>query len=377
MSERQNDSASSLNRGDSTQPPSFSAVADEFMQRFRDGEQPTMADYVEEYPQLADQIREVFPMLRLMEQVSENPAPTTMDADAVTRIEPRQHIGQYCVVREIGCGGMGVVYEAEHLTLSRRVALKMLPTSAAAGKNKERFFREARAAARLHHTNIVPVFDFGEDNGSAYYAMQYIEGWGLDKVVQRNREQSEDGRSSSSTAFWAQFGSAHPKDDSSGAQLGKLNRWTYIARLGMQAAEALHYAHSQGVVHRDIKPSNLLLDDAHHVWITDFGLAKLADERDLTATGELVGTLRYLAPESLRGASGKSADVYGLGLVLYELIVLRRPFDDSDRLTLVQRITEKGPTPIGRLRKDVPRDLQMIVQKARAPRSRDPLSSRG
>jgi serine/threonine protein kinase len=266
---------------------------------------------------------------------------------------------------------MGIVYEAEHTTLERRVALKVLPHRETSDTLKERFYREARAAARLHHTNIVPVFDFGEEQGVPYYAMQCIEGRGLDQLVEWVREKGGDLSSDSIAGFWAKF---QMKSNSDGSGCGSLRRWQYIANLGIQAASAVQYAHEQGVIHRDIKPSNLLLDQDHHLWITDFGLAKLNDNLNLTMTGDLVGTLRYLPPESTRGEAGELSDVYGLGLVLYELAALQRPFEDVSRLSLLKQIVDTGPTRLQKLRPDVPCDLRTIIHKSidREPTSRYP-----
>ena len=300
-------------------------------------------------------------------------------------------IGSYRLIREIGRGGMGVVFEANHLLLDRKVALKVLPGHTLASSDRQRFEREARSAARLHHTNIVPVFDVGEDQGIPFYAMQFIDGRGLDEFVRwaGSTEVRFDG-SGQLDGFWHchnepsesaddlltpdksglaasnPVGTSQPgsKDGSAGSHTNRQRHWRFLARLGMQAAEALHYAHQQGILHRDIKPSNLLLDQDNNVWITDFGLAKAMGDQDLTATGDLIGTLRYLAPETIRGRSDRLADVYGLGLVLYELITLQRPFEDSSQLNLIQKITESGPEQIERQRAGVPRDLRVIVQKS-------------
>ena len=179
-----------------------------------------------------------------------------------------EHWGEFRIVREIGRGGMGVVYEAYQGSLDRHVALKFLPEHGDLG----RFRREARAAGRLHHTNIVPVFGVGEHAGRHYYAMQYIAGEGLDVRLQHRAAR----RGGAPAAY------------------------REAARIGVQVAQALAHAHEQGVIHRDIKPSNLLLDTEGVVWIADFGLAK-GDDEGLTHTGDILGTLRYMAPERFRG----------------------------------------------------------------------------
>ena len=179
---------------------------------------------------------------------------------------PTETWGEFRIVREIGRGGMGVVYEAYQGSLKRHVAVKLLPERG----DLARFRREARAAGRLHHTSIVPVFGVGEHQGRPYYVMQYIEGRGLDAVLKERRE--------------------------AGSRLDDRE----AAALCVQAAEALDHAHRHGVIHRDIKPSNLLVDEQGTVWVTDFGLAHdSSDTLSLTETGDLLGTLRYMAPERL------------------------------------------------------------------------------
>lgn len=154
-------------------------------------------------------------------------------------------------------------------------------------KRLQRFHREAQTVAQLHHTNIVPIFGVGEQDGVPYYAMQYIKGQGVDAMVESWRK--------------------------SGSPRG-VAHWRRAARFASQATEALGYAHQQGVLHRDIKPANLLIDEHDAVWITDFGLAKMVGHEELTASGDVIGTLRNLAPESPRGVSDGRSDVYSLGL---------------------------------------------------------------
>ena len=247
---------------------------------------------------------------------------------------PSESWGEFRIVREIGRGGMGVVCEAYQGSLNRHVALKFLPEHG----NLARFRREARAAGRLHHTHIVPVFGVGEQNGRHFYVMQFIAGRGLDAVA---RERAESG---DSTARFAD---------------------REVARIGVQVAEALAYAHSQGVIHRDIKPSNLLLDDQGTVWVTDFGLAHDAsDTRALTHTGDFLGTLRYVAPERIEGRGDERADIYGLGVTLYELVCGRPAFADEDRSTLLYQVLHQNPPSPSRLGLRIARDLETIVQKA-------------
>ena len=139
-----------------------------------------------------------------------------------------------------------------------------------------------------------------------------------------------------------------------------------VARIGVQVAEALEYAHQQGILHRDIKPSNLLLDAQGEVWVTDFGLAKDQDSDELTRTGDIVGTLRYMAPERFDGWSDPRSDVYALGATLYELLTLRPAFDESDRVKLIDQVLHEGAMPLRQLDRRIPRDLETIVLKGLA-----------
>ncbi len=245
--------------------------------------------------------------------------------------------GDFRIVREIGRGGMGVVWEAYQGSLNRHVALKLLPEHG----NLSRFRREAQAAGRLHHTNIVPVFGVGEHQGRHFYVMQYIVGRGLDTAFkERTAAPSEAGR------------------------LSRRSDAREVARIGAQVADALAYAHGQGVIHRDIKPSNLVLDDQGAVWVTDFGVAKVADEQNLTGTGDFLGTLRYMPPEAFEGKHDARGDIYSLGLTLYELIAGRPAYDETDRVGLIRQIMTVDPPRLRELDREVPRDLETVIQHA-------------
>ena len=266
---------------------------------------------------------------------------------------------------------MGIVYEAEEQKLSRRVALKLLAPGAVHDEQQiERFEREARAAARLHHTNIVPVFGVGRQDGQPYYVMQYIDGLGLNVVISELRHFV-------SSKSLAQLATAVKPSASTLASFSEItSRTTHgrtdsrrVARIGLQVAEALDYANRHGVLHRDIKPSNLLIDKAGTVWVADFGLAKTVDSDDLTRTGDIVGTIRYMAPERFRGLCDERSDVYSLGLTLYELVALRPAFEDSERNDLIDRVLHNEPARLKNLIPAVAWDLETIIHKAIA---RDP-----
>jgi hypothetical protein len=281
------------------------------------------------------------------EQAPVPDAPTLAhDGAAAASGKHPERLGDFRLLREVGRGGMGVVYEAEQISLGRRVALKVLPSSALPEPRQlERFEHEARAAARLHHTNIVPVYGFGEHHGVHFLVMQLIDGRPLDAVLAELRS-----------------GRAVPAGLSDPGR----QRCRAVARLGIQVAEALAYAHGQGVLHRDIKPANLLLDGQGMVWVSDFGLAKAAGGGDLTGTGEVVGTLRYIPPERFRGLSDARGDLYSLGLTLYELLTLRPAFDREERYKLIEAILHDEPPRPRQIDPQLPRDLETVVLKATA-----------
>jgi serine/threonine protein kinase/WD40 repeat protein/Flp pilus assembly protein TadD len=380
-------------------------LAEEFLQRRRRGEVPSLCEYVNRYPHLADEIREVFPALVMMDAIDPQSAElhTSLGNRALLRGRPALHcLGDFRILREIGQGGMGIVYEAVQESLGRHVALKVLPQAVSGREHfRERFQREARAAARLHHTNIVPIFGVGEDQGVLYYAMQFIPGQALDTVledIKRMRGQaatadpseqptlaspgSEAARSLLTGHFETPDASAGeqglsapapaaPAPDT-GSELGNQPESRYyrsIAWLGVQAAEGLAHAHAQGILHRDIKPSNLLLDAHGTIWITDFGLAKTEGGEALTHSGELLGTLRYMAPERFEGKADARSDVYALGVTLYEMAALRPPFIGHNRAGLIGQIIIDAPPPLRQLAPLAPRDLETIISKAIA---RDP-----
>jgi serine/threonine protein kinase len=331
-------------------------VADEYTDRVNRGEPVELEEYVARYPQIADLLREMLPSLGLLGQLG----PSTEEETNVAAGTFPSYLGDYRIIREVGRGGMGVVYEAEQKSLGRHVALKVLPFHRLMDPlYLKRFQREAQAAARLHHTNIVPVFGVGEHEGIHFYAMQYIDGLGLDRVILELRPSNS--------------GSTRDADglapSSASASLSHQPFTQYcrsVARIGIQVADALAYAHREGLLHRDVKPSNLLLDSSGRIWVTDFGLAKADSGEALTQTGDLVGTLRYSAPERLAGHSDIRSDIFSLGLTLYELLTLRPAYHETHQGLLVQQVADASPpTPRKRDRR-IPADLETIVQKATA-----------
>src|SRR4051812_46016916 len=313
---------------------SFDRLAERFAEACRRGESPSIAGYEARHPEHAEKIRRLLPTVAMMEQLK-RVTPANGDVEGGRPLPER--LGEFRVVRELGRGGMGVVYEAVQESLGRHVALKVVHHVHLDARRLKRFRREAQAVAQLHHTNIVPIFGVGEHEGLPYYAMQYIRGNGLDAFLQGWREDKS---------------SRHDE------------RARFVAGLAKQAAEALQYAHEQGILHRDVKPANLLVDEHGALWITDFGLAKLVGHEDLTASGDVVGTLRYLAPEALRGETGPRSDVYSLGLTLYELLTLHHPFGDLTPSELLHQVKEGQLPRPRRIDPTIPRDLETIVMKA-------------
>ena len=401
-------------------------LADEFLDRYRNGQFPPIAEYTERYPEHADQILQFFPLMAMMENIAISSDSSHHTRQRIANAEiPFDRIGEFQLIRELGRGGMGVVFEAEQTTLGRRVALKLLPLhSMTTEKHRMRFEREARTAANLHHTNIVPVHAVGEFEGTAYYAMQLIRGQGLDAVIRELRAMRprvgrtpsstlaedhsptarfEDGSAASlaksflgidaagvefptsnATSIESHHGTIledssvikrHANDTASveaSATSAKSSYAKRVADVGMQAALGLDYAHNQGVLHRDIKPANLLLDLRGNVWITDFGLAKVCEDSDLTKHGEMIGTLRYMAPESFHHNTDARSDIYSLGLTLYEMLALEPVFDGDDRNQLIHQVIDGSVAPLAARTRDVPADLITIIHKciSREPQDR-------
>lgn len=408
-----------MNTSSPTRDP-VEKLAEEFADRFRRGERPSMTEYITRYPELSDQIRDLFPALVVMEQFGSvaDPAEKITESGVLVGAQIPRQLGEFRILREVGRGGMGVVYEAVQESLGRHVALKVLAGYGIAKPTYlERFSREARAAAQLHHTHIVPVFGIGEHQGIHYYAMQFIQGQGLDVVLREVRrlrlldqvvqckesdpcreltvsiahslitgkiEQSNDKndmplaneiRSPDSASVCPDLpdinSPSHPSPSPPGREgdsgLVGQSQYQYfrsVARLGAQVAEALDYAHRQGILHRDIKPSNLLLDTRGTVWITDFGLVKAEGSDELTSPGDIVGTLRFMAPERFQGKADARNDIYGLGITLYEMLTLRPAFEDTDRARLIERVAHEDPPRPRKLDPHIPRDLETIVLKA-------------
>jgi serine/threonine protein kinase len=297
-------------------------------------------------------------------------------------------LGDFEIVRELGRGGMGIVYEARQLSLNRRVALKVL--SGGLGltpKAVQRFRREAEAAAKLHHTNIVPVYATGEADGTHFYAMELIDGPSLDHVIRQMRQvpasggrqppysESRQGAGAPRSAELLQTGPYVGDANSPGTATGLTSSslgsgsgyFDTVARMIAEVADALDYAHKEGVIHRDIKPSNLLLSPAGRLSINDFGLARMLEQPGMTMTGEFVGTPAYMSPEQItagRTPLDHRTDIYSLGATLYELLTLQPPFAGTRRDQVLAQILHKDPKGLRKLNAKVPLDLETICLKA-------------
>jgi serine/threonine protein kinase len=339
------------------------------------GQAPDRRELLARHPEFADELREFFagrdqlellaaPLRAAAGLSAARRAPSTEAPKAEAKGNPEElgQIGDFKLLREVGRGGMGVVYEAEQLSLNRRVALKVLPFAAALDPRQlQRFKHEAQAAAQLHHPNIVPVYGVGTERSVHYYAMQFIDGRSLADLIEDMRTAGKPAEPGSATAPVAALSTQ--RDADTRAYMRR------VAELGLKAAEALEHAHEIGVIHRDIKPANLMLDAGGRLWITDFGLALMGGDGKLTSTGELVGTLRYMSPEQAqarRGLVDHRTDLYSLGATLYELLTLRPAFDGEHRYELLHNIAFAEPAPPRRLAPAVPVELETIILKAMA-----------
>ena len=329
---------------------------------------------------------------RIDETVSQQ-SPLRPDSPPEPPPSPRPRlpeIGGYEIRRIIGRGGMGVVYEAVQQKLSRTVALKLLPAVMGTSHPEliTRFRREATAAARLHHTNIIPIYDFGESPDGYYYAMELLDGVSLKTLITQLAGMDAPHASHTTIAAiltgaesMAEFaeGEAHsgPPSGTSGSATTSRGKPYYrqVARWTADVAEALHYAHLQGMVHRDVKPGNLMVNRDGRIVVLDFGLVKTVDDQSITSSGSLVGTYRYMSPEQIgakRIPVDARADVYSLGATLYELLAFQPAFSANERPELLSQILFKEPMAPRKLIPAVPVDLQTICLKAmeKSPGSR-------
>jgi eukaryotic-like serine/threonine-protein kinase len=311
-------------------------VAVEIELRFRVGEVPQLEPYKQAFPELADQIIKAFE-----EVVSD----FTKNWRTVGIAPLPESLGDFRIVREIGRGAMGVVYEAEQKSLKRTVALKVLPAAFGLSVSRlKRFQRESLAVARMHHSHIVDIYGTGEQDGIHYFAMRYVDGQSLGHLLDES-----DGSARIPPHVLAQ-------------------RAYVVAKIGFQIGQALQYAHERGVLHRDIKPANILLDRRENAWLTDFGLAKITktNEDNLAGERDLVGSLRYLSPESLQGHVDERSDIYSLGLTLYEIVCHRPAFTAKDISEGLQSLALREAERLDQRLVGIPRDFAAVIHKALA-----------
>ena len=314
------------------------AIADvlsSLTERLQGGESIELSDVVERFPNYKDELTELWPLVMLTEMAGENASPVDEKAAAkeneLTEKQLPTTFGDFELVEEIGRGGMGVVYRARQQSLGREVALKLILLDHLASEtDRARFYAEARAAAKLEHPHIVPVYDLGDVQGRPYISMKLIEGSTLSSQLQNGHM---DGKSA--------------------------------AKLLIPLCQAVQYAHENSVLHRDVKPSNIMINHEGQAFLTDFGLAKdLRETPTLTRTGAVVGTPAYMPPEQASGQKptlDPTSDVYSLGAVLYHMITGQPPFVGRTGLETVLMVMEQDPPSPRSLTRGLDRDLEMII----------------
>jgi serine/threonine protein kinase len=416
-------SLSSLSVSASGKTEQVIRILENYLTDLEQGGVPQPEALLAQHPDHAEVLRIYLQKLELLHHAAVSLRDPAAGNGPSAELPSSSRLGDYALVREVGRGGMGLVYEAFQLSLRRRVAVKVLPFAASLNPRQlQRFRKEAQAAAQLNHPNIVPIFGVGSEGGTHYYAMQFIDGQTLAALIEqlRNRGQPrsvepipstlslspEAGRSADPVAPAPASGAdASPlgppgrtppllslartpsasasslASSTHGGCSGSEERialsadlsttgavyFRALGELGIQVAEALEHAHQLGVVHRDIKPANLLLDRRGKIWVTDFGLAQFRSNIDLTQTGDLVGTLRYMSPEQAlakRALVDQRTDIYSLGATLYELATLKPLFEGRDREELLRQIAFEDPCPPRRWNRAVPAVLETILLKA-------------
>ena len=379
--------------------PEFSEVIAKVSARLQAGESISWETIRKQYSQFEKELRQVIPALEGLVALGmdDSQAASVSDLIGGEEVTPNRTLGDFQIVREIGRGGMGVVYEAEQLSIKRSVALKVLPFAALVDSRAiQRFKNEVAAVATLEHPHIVSVYAVGEERGIHYYAMRLIRGQSLATVIYELQKKARDDDSldgdsisqvvaalpASGKASFAVAEATRTFDSKIQAEMSTAARGRSITQasrvtdqkyfrnvvgLIIQAGDALHHAHQQGIIHRDVKPGNLLLDADSHVFVTDFGLARIENAPELTMTGDLMGTLRYMSPEQVQAGRvmiDHRTDIYSLGATLYELLTLASIWPDKNKSDLIRRISLEEPTPLRKLNPAIPVDVETIVLKS-------------
>ena len=344
-----------LDAGESNPRDPLEVVLSEFSEDIRKGNSPSIDDYASRYPELAVQIRDLFPLVHGLEQWKEDREIECLRRNVPAEF-PLSKLGDYELIRELGRGGMGVVFQAVHSKSQRPVAIKLLPWRFAADMPvwRERLQCEAATIAALQHPNIVSIYSFSEDQGYPYYVMQLVEGIGLDKLIDQLKGQRR-------RAARRKRRIADPSNEAL-----TFDSWRRFAGIGEQVALALAYAHENGVCHNDIKPSNLLVRSNRQVIVTDFGIGRLSASDVAEGDDRAIGTLKYMAPERLAGGGSHQSDLYSLGVTLYELTTQRTIFPHQKRKPMIDAILHEKPIAPHRFNPDFPRPLEKIILKAMA-----------
>jgi serine/threonine protein kinase len=376
--------------------PAFLDAVQEYLTLLEAGKAPDRREYVRRFPQVAQALDKCLAGLEAVHGAAAGPK-ARKAAAAAPDPQLSKPLGDFQIHREIGRGGMGIVYEATQLSLGRKVALKVLPFAATFdAKHLQRFRNEAQAAAQLHHTNIVPVFAVGAERGVHFFAMQLIDGQSLSVLIDQFRERAGMRRrvhvgnqeatatqqpqkpaapDESTDSFDPPSATVHSATLSSQHSKSRKEYFRSVARLFVQAALGVDHAHQVGIVHRDIKPANLLVDGRDNLWIADFGLAQFRSEAHLTKTGDIVGTLRYMSPEQAGGQRAiidHRCDIYSLGATLYEMATLEPIFHEQESMALLRQIQNDEPNPPRQIDPALPVELETIILKAvsKAPSDR-------
>lgn len=341
-------------------PNPVDALLLQALERMTAGESGVVETLCTENPEAADELRERVELLREMQ---------LLPSDAAAMAFP-ERLGEFRLVRRLGGGGMGVVYEAVQEPLGRTVALKLIrPEHLYFEQSRERFRRETEAVARLAHPGIVTIHTVGEAQGAPYFAMEMIHGATLDQALQQVAGVSPESLLGSDLRA-AVLGAAPQGSGSDAEHVDELFSGTWVeacTRIAVRMTDALAHAHSRGVLHRDIKPSNIAVTLEGRVVLLDFGLAALEDNTRLTSAGSTLGSVLYMAPEQLAGRANEidaRTDVYALGVTLYELLALEPPFARADSTQTRAAIIEGQPLSIRARRQGVPRDLEIVCLHA-------------